>query len=422
MIKGKELTELIAEINKIDFPGLESIKIGDALYYLLYYYENKSFSIELKQILSPVLRGHYMIDRTGEGRITFLFSSSYEDRKDHREKFDKVTEIISEGTVVSYHRGIYLKNIPHLAKIPKIIKLLDVIKTPITSQLKRFIAYWICNFYCEIDELKKLKIFDNGGVIVSYCDVMPVDSAIIQYSNKMAMTTVTLQHGQFNIKAEIGITAYEKSFSDYFLCFGPYTVNSCRELKVDLSKMIPVGQPEMIGKNLPDRMHKMDHECFGIVLGYFEFEEENQKLLQIAMDISYRIGEKGYIRPHPSLNTDDYKKYIDGTNLVFSTKGETMDEFLNKVDFAVVGSSSVFQTFVVNIVQIYRYVMDDEHNLFRGIDWCAFSDSEGLYTSIMNLYKYPEEVEKRLIETRGELVGQGVLADNYRDFFDSIKV
>lgn len=417
-----ELNKLVDQLNILSIKGYEKIKWGDALYYSLYYYEKKKKIYELKSILAPILKGRYSLECVGKTGFVFLFSSAYCDRNDHKDKFDKVTSQVPGKSVLVYRKGVCLKNI---LQIHRIIEVYNQIKgINISRQLRRFISYWIYTLICEQCEveavLKKNRI--NMKVLISYCDVFPVDSMLIQHYNRKKIRTITLQQAQYNIKIEKYRVAYEKSYSDFFLCFGGYIKTTCRYLNIDQEKLIPLGPPEIIGKKLPQHMRKPCKQKFGVVMSFFEAKEENKRLLMCAAEIAQRTGYSVRIRLHPSLEISDFSDYIVTNVMEICDKKESMEDFVESIDFAIVGSSSVFQTFVSMLVPIYRYIVDSNEDPFRGIDWCVFSDSEKGIFKIKEFLDNPENVEAMLIDTRIKLIGDGDVALNYKRFFNNLAI
>lgn len=417
-----ELNKLVDQLNILSIRGYEKIKWGDALYYSLYYYKKKKKIYELKSIFAPILRGRYSLECVGKTGFVFLFSSAYFDRNDHKDKFDKVTSQVLDKSVLIYSKGICLENI---LQIHRIIEIYNQIKgINISRQLRRFISYWIYTLICEQCEVEA--ILKKNGIsmkaLISYCDVMPVDSMLIQHYNSIKIRTITLQHGQFNIKTEKGRVAYEKSYSDFFLCFGDYTKTCCRYLKIDQEKLIPLGPPEIIGKKLPKHMRKPYKQKFGVVMSFFEAKEENKGLLMCAAEIARITDCSVRIRLHPSLEISGFSDYIVTNVMEICDKKETMEDFVESVDFAIVGSSSVFQTFVLMLVPIYRYIVDSDEDPFRGIDWCVFSNLENGILKIKEFLDNPEKVETMLIDTRIKLIGNEDVALNYKRFFNNLAI
>ena len=416
----KSVDKIVNELNEINIKELNNVKIGDALFYALYYFEKKSFVYELKAIFAPILKERYVVDRMGADGIVFVFSSAYSDRQDHRKKFDKVTNVICDSTVISSHKGLCLKNIRNLSLIWSINKQIKNINADV--QTKRFIAYWIYTYICELKEVKGLlnKNDINLTAYVSYCDVMPVDSVFIQYFKNRGVRTVTLQHGQFNHKIDIGKAAFEKSHSDYFLCFGDYTKWKCSKLNMDCSRMIPLGPPDMIGQKMPKKMKALNRKTFGVVMSYFEFEQEDIDLIRFAGALCNKFTLKARIRLHPSLRRDDYEGLIDNSRMEICPEDESMNDFMNSIDFGIVGSSSVFQEFVVNMTPIFRYLIDKEKDTYDGIEGWSFSNERDLEIQVDKLYSDEVRGSEELARTRRILAPEGNIAKNYMDFFAKI--
>lgn len=416
----KELNKLVEDLNTISIKSYPNIRWGNVVYYSLYYYEKKKYIYEVKAVLAPILKGRYTLECIGKSGLVFLFSSAYADRSDHKENFDKVLSQVQDKSVLVYEKGGYFKNIFRLHKIITIFHKLGRIR--ISSQLKRFICYWIYSYICEQEEIESVlrKNDVKMKALISYCDVMPVDSMLVQYYKNFNVKTLTMQHGQFNVETEKGKAAYEKSYSDYFLCFGNYTKTTCKKLKINQDKLIPLGPPEIIGKKLPAHMKKMYQQKFGVVMSSFEERDENIRLLDCADMIANETGYMGMIRPHPSLDISEYTDFINVDKIHVCDKKESIEDFMLNVDFAIVGTSSVFQSFVLMLVPIYRYIVEGKEDPFREISWCAFSDIASGINKIKEGISYPERVEVMLIDTRNKLIGEGEVALRYREFFSNL--
>lgn len=420
-MEKRKFDELIKSLNNIRFKGMEEIQYGDVLFYSIYYYEKKKWIFELKAVLAPLLRGIYSVERIGNDGNVFVFSSVYYKRRDHREKFNKVTDLIKNSTVISYQKGRYIKNIFNLYKIVKIY--LQVKNLDVNFQLKRFISYWIYACVCEQSEIQE--IIDKNNIkmntLTSYCDVMPIDSMLVQYYKNRRVITITLQHGQFNTQTETGKAAYEKSYSDYFLCFGEYTKSASSNLKIDQTKMIPVGPPEMIRNNMPSAMKSKYTQCFGVIMSSFEFREENISLIECANEFARLFHMKAIIRLHPSLSFEDYRNHIDGDLIEICKNNESLDQFIDRVDFAIVGNSSVFQTFIFKLVPIFRYIVNEKTDVYTGIDWCKYSSVTDGIEIIRKYMNDLDMLQTKMLNTRHKLIGHGDTEQNYKEFYKRIQ-
>ncbi len=425
MIQNKKTLEtILCAIQKIRPKEFQNYDIGRAMAYPIIYYEKRSIIYEWKAVLALIIKEYYAFDRIGDNGIILLYSSSYTKRKDHREKFEKIAKIIQSSSVISSHknRGINFNNLIKLHKIAKWHMQMRSLDVDIPKQLKRYIVYWLYGFYCELDEIKRLekKLKIPAHTFASYCDVMPSDSILIQYFNNTKRNTVTFQHGSFNIKTLNGEIVYKYSMSKYFLCYGEYTRNQAIQIGINADKMIPVGPPEMIGQTITYEMQSVCTKKFGLILSFFEQKDENIELLKYALEFARDKGYRCMIRPHPSLDIKEYEEYMDFNNMFISPTAQNMDDFIKDLEFGIMGTTTVFSTFVTKLIPVFRYLHDWDKDLYEGIDWCLFRNKEELICLYNKMENDKAWLYKNLVSTRNCLIGKEDISKKYKLFFETL--
>ena len=406
-----QVQKLIAENPPKEFEGMQLEK---AFTYPLLDFTSKSLIQELKVLFSPILKEHYQIAQKGTDGKIFLFGLSYSNRMDHLKKFENIVSLFSDSTEIIPKKGICFKNFLYIWKVPLWAKKYKPFFK--TNGLYRYVAYLFFHSYCQLQEVKKFeKKIGKVNMFVSWCDVHLSDFIATQYFNHKGIPTATLQHAHFDIYDSIQKWAYINTPSKYFLCYGDYTAERAEKLGVPKEKLIPLGMPEQIGVQLPIEMKKSNTNIFGVSLSFITQKEENIALLQAADYLCNQYNLKCYIRPHPALDMKDYSEYIK-RNMEIQSVQESMNQFIDKCDFVVLGTSDVYLTLISNLIPVFRYCQNQERDRFETMNWSTFNSVHQLIEYYELFLNNPQWMEKNLIVMRNKILAKGNPTENYFNF------
>lgn len=410
------------ELNGISFYKCPGIKVGDVLHYEIP--EKIGFKKILKSLIKCVYYSVFSFcdfNQVGVPKTLSLFSNSYRTRNDHRKAFDNVSELIDNQLVVTPARRKFgLSKIKYLFTPLVWVHQMKNTSARFSERIFLSCGALLKAFYDCIDiekYIKKNKL--DIKYLVTYCDVMPVDSYITQYLKNNGIISVTLQHGTFITSSNSW--AYLGSKSNYFLAESPFVVDDAKKVGYK-GNMIAVGSPHTINseKTLEPELFKT--ETIGIIMNTDMLpQEDNISMIKTVQKYCKDNNKKLLIKYHPSNIPSFYEKFID---LSFAKTYKTeisAEKFGDMIDVAVISSSTVFNTMLMEWKPVLLFVRDGHDiGLFSGTDEIKFENTEKLAEKI-EIINTPEY--KRLLEKyRNYFLCSGDYKENYKNAFREIGI
>lgn len=416
------------KLNNIKFNGLEQYNMGKALtvplsYAVKGYSLVNSFKSIIIGLLFDIFEYNYITNENA--KHLFIFSMDYSNREDHRKNFNNITEL-NEFEDILLAKGKTKKNLK-----------------PSNLSALFYIPFWFnklifsgCNFkqalfllgsLIKSYNLKRatLKNVDikKYRLAVVYFDAALSDNIIAQTFKNAGIKTATLQHGHFvatihnsqNID-DIGV-GFEGFVCDYFLSWGEYTNQEAISEGINKKSLITLGIPKYI--DCKRKLNKTETGIYGLVLGSQIYKNQNMELIKLANEFSKKVNKKYILRLHPTSNYEDYREYVShAAQFKVCEKTQSVLDFSNEIDFALVYSSSVYAELIFLNVPCFRYVGEND-DIYKNITWDRFF----LFEELMKVYDYYEvnqtQSKKKLEETKTFLCAAGDIGKNYKDFFDS---
>lgn len=286
----------------------------------------------------------------------------------------------------------------------------------IDTNIKNFL---ICTMFKVMVEYKKIKkVLPNDSLIYTVlCDVEPTEGYLVQRLVQEGHRTATLQHGHFGGKERPWV--YELSKSDYFLAHGDFAKQQAVELGVTLDKIIPLGMANYIGKKSEEI--KITDGDFGVLLNGPGGKDDNEMLLLIANEFARTMNKKYYVRCHPALPISLYEDKLDFNYFIADMSGShTMDEFVGKISFALLGNSTVFIDMLERGKLSFR-LFYKSIDIYDGINWCRVQSADELKNKYLEAMNNPEKTINKAVATRNMLCKSGDICKNYADFYKSIR-
>ena len=410
--------DIILKFNSMEFYKLHNVKCGDLLHYNIdYNYINESIFRGLLRILSSLLTTGISIKQYGNGNILFLCSNWFKDRKDIRKWYQSVASLSNSKVIVEpRNKKLCLKNI---GRIWIIIKWY-IQSRKLHISIKERIYYLSLLFYTasefwDIQErIKKEKI--KFKLLITVCDVVNTEYLAVQWYNNLKIDTASLQHGL--ISCSVNQWMITASKSKYYLVYGQYTVEQAMKLGKKREKLIEVGMPQHLNSVFSQKLKLQFNNTFGVVLNSEVFHEDNINIIKLANKFSETTKMNYIIKLHPSLKVEMYEEWLNNIkiNKVYSTEIDILT-FGEKVDFLLIGSSTVFMEYCLNMIPTFMCISNTNHDLYEGIDWCKFHN----YDELMDLYimfsERLSEYEEKYIKTREYLCKYNDIKNEYISFF-----
>lgn len=409
-----EILNFAERLNQEKFSGLEGYSVGDAMYFAVM--PRESFSkkkFKLRSLIKSLIvlsfiRKVAVYRDSPMASKYFLYSNSYAGRKEHRNTFDKVAGLVPGKAIFCPVKKFSLFNLHNFFKpflYHKILKKFFMANDAWYYAVELAKAYKDFNFIVHNMEKSKPKL------LTVFCDVHMIDSLAVQYCNKNGIATATMQHGNLSRGP-----AYSLSKSKYFLGYGEYTKKIAEESGMNVRNFISCGMPNYIGKQLSSRMVRNNTDSIGVVFCDYTTIEDDTKMLNAAIDFAAKNKYKVFVKLHPACPAGSYKDV--GWNKVEKTYGKEISiyDFMNLIDFAVIGASTAFIEYVVSLFPCLNFACRNDK--YAQIIWNKFKTSEELETHVSMLKTSPDKFEENLKRTREYFTPTSGIEENYKHFFE----
>lgn len=412
-----ELLKMHDELNKIRFKGCEDIRFGDVLYYTYKFVNNVGFLSGCKSFVKIFADGVYPklydVQVVGIPETIALFSHSYGGRQDHKKSFINATSVLDNCVkLFSSKRRFCLSGIN---KIFKAFKWSHQMKSavPRLSDRMRYSSEMlqIYNSYRYIQRLIKKNKWNINALLV-WCDVMQEDSYFVQKYNAQGKTTITLQHGFFNINSNS--FAYEGSHSTYFLADSEASIELARKVGKK-EKMIAVGSPHNFNKKEAAlKTESREIKSIGIIMNapMSAPREDNIEMIRSIQEYCRANGKTALLKLHPADDISVYRDVVDESVAAFCVKGCSIDEFESQIDVAVVSASTVFLTLLNDGIPTLLFARREyDPKLFYNVEELKFASAQEF--SEKSQWLRSESYKEVIARIRKQYIVAGDVKDNY---------
>lgn len=396
-----DLDELDGTLNKITLPYCNDILIGDVLHY-------PCRNIGQVGILRLLLRffkfliktplSHYCSKKLSDNGDLFILTSAA--REDGLVKFERLFNMIHKGTSIEYifnKQNIKLRN---FSQIPKIfIWYYKLKRLGLGKKLSFELSLCLYKIYIEVFEIERIlsNINNTFSRVTFYCDVMPVDSFLVQKFKKKGMRTVSLQHGMHSASFDKNIFLY--SHCDDFLAGNLFTIKEAKSVGRG-ENMIPVGLIGSIGNTKKQIKRKtFNVKKLGLFLDSSESHELNIELACFLKNYCSQKGYELYVKLHPTEDAfkEEYKIFFSGSNCNgIWGKEISLSDFSEKIDIAIVRySTCLVEMLELGVPAFSFYSTTSKRDVYIncGLD-IRFNDEDSLNRLIekVNSENYYEEL------------------------------
>lgn len=416
-IKRSEMNKEIREsLNSIKFSGIDIENVGNALSTVDLFYKpgQISFSEAFKNYIYYILKNNITFEKKGNQKILALFTPSYGDRKDFEQDMRKVLSTMDGYAACFPKDGMEFKPARFLRALHIFSWMHSMKKMKADFSYKLFLCGFILeglNYQKEItDWVKKNNI--NPSLVVTFCDVHVCDYFVTEYFNKKGIPTATLQHAGFDhVNSD-----YANIFSEskYFLGITKFAKKEFVLSGEDGDRFHVLGSLKYIDKQPNEEISYHDTKTFGIALSGIAFEDQNETIIDIGKKLSNELGYKAIVRCHPALSREKYSSLIDSSCMSLDGK-ESLNDFSDKCDFCIMGSTNTFGELIANGHLAYRMIIGSD--VFEGIECFKFNDYEELKEQIKMLHDNFSQVESDYKKTREWVCAPGNIRENYTKFF-----
>lgn len=402
------------KLNSISFKKCIGIKVGDMLHYYISdkYSWKDGLSSVMHMIVKTAFVRSYEFQHNGQPKTVCLFSNSYRGRTDHLQAFKNVS-CLTENSVEMVC-GRYAVKLGYFRYITLPLQWNNQMRRIISHFGSRWklvsILYQAYMDYVALQEESKKNHWDIQ-YLLTYCDVMPVDSFFTQRFKREEKTCVTLQHATYNI--EKNSWAYTASMSDYFLAESTSALHEAERAGYH-GNMIPVGAPRFVGQRQYEQPDMFKTSIIGIVMNSPEQpREDNISMIMMLQRYCKATNKKLKLKFHPANDPQEYEQYIDRSNTETYGREISAEQFGNMVDIAIVSASSVFVTMLRQWIPCYLFVRKGhDPMLYANADEFKFTNEDEFERKLQNINT--DQSITAMKNMRDYLLAQGDSTENYK--------
>ena len=421
-MKAKEIRNQIESINKKNFWGMQSFKMGTALGVSLAY-EVSVLKTWRDSLISLYLSFFYCfaVKRTGDGKLMFLFPSNNMGATWHSQGCLDMAKLVKNGTLATIN--IYKSNALRKENIINILYsplwFLQMLKEPLTLKQKLYLVgklgickKWATRFSQEIESC-------SPALVTTYCDSHMYDNIAAQCCRIKNIPTATFQHGMYAASTDTTFSdGFELFVSDIFLAWGEYTKACAIGGSISPERIYITGSAKAIKK-----IHMVpDTPVFGVMLSGYCFGHEqgiNSQLIKLANELAQSLGLKYIIKPHFSdkvsswehLYNQDLVEYICENN-------ESIEYLASSMRFFLCPSTSTVAFDFINIGAI-TFVHHNEYENHHS--FCFGKLSFKTIDDLIYLTKWSDEFREDYLKESDAVDQYAFAADSnssYMKFFE----
>lgn len=406
-----------SDLNKIDFIKCENIKMGDVLHYCINEEHTKERYKIIRILKNIFLKDSYKYINNGRADMLALCSGDYNHRPEHKSAFKNVVALTDNNMIMICDNKVFcFSQIKYISLFIKWVKQLKSIFTELDERLyysghilKVFVAY---NDWQNICKKNNIAV----RLLMTYCDVMPVDSYFTQKFNNDNKMTITLQHGTFNINNNSW--GYLGSRSTYFLAESQAAKDTAIEAGYK-GNMIVAGSPHHLGDSGENKEKVMN--SIGVVMNSpMQPIEDNLQMLKLVQDYCKQNNKKLYIKWHPADDNSKYLNILDKDNVYTYGTEISIDNFCSMMEIVVVSASTSFLTAIKLGIPTFLFIRkENDINLFPKTDYVKFSNIKELEKLISEINT--EFYNQKVMEIKQYLIGTNNLKENYRNIINKIR-
>lgn len=365
------------------------------------------FVIALKKVLCK--NEWLVLHRTPGARLLFVMETA---RADHLRAFEKVVGTApGSDTLCVEQRHRAWRTTGGMCRCA--VQAVRWMHRARRTRLSRLEA-WMClpYFQLAVDAAADLAAVDFSAyrMVTVFLDIWHSSAMAVQRCRALGVPTATLQHGIYSA-FEGHIWALERSDADLFLAWNRFTVQQAAALGCDTARFRVLGIPKYIGvPPLPAQTQSTG--CFGVVMNGFPYRED-RAMLRAANALCAQTGMRYYVRYHPLQPADQYAADIAPGALAGDLTGTPLAEYADRVDFSLVGCSTVFTELVYLNRRAYHYVDAREPNIYAALRAGAFSTP----ADVLQNESQKESVRQELFD---ELCTVQDIEGSYRAFYADV--
>lgn len=360
----------------------------------------------VKRILALMFNYSLKKEKIGSGGATaFVFSGDAQLRPDYLNCLHHVISECKDASLFLLDRSSRKFSIRNFLFMPVIFCWTKQIYQ-ITKKWSLSIDMAVAIFRSYRAAKKILKEIEKKGYkkIITFCDQWGTENALTQIAKTKKYQTATLQHGNGN---EI----FAGFCSDMYLCNSLFSKKNAVKCGIPEKQLYIAGPMKYAGfsYHFPE---KNLFEKIGVVFDGLDNFKNNIVMLEAAHQLSEDYGIKCFIRFHPSNKREEYKKFLQKTDVIC----ETLEEFESIPDFYMVYSSTMYTELIYKKKVVFRY-STSRINMFSDLHDMNFENYNTLQKLVTNSRVKYAECIKKLDNIYAEMYGFNRELHSYKEFF-----
>lgn len=352
------------------------------------------------------------------------FSSIIKNRPDIKKTFQDVINTIPNKSIIYEEVNIRINCFTFFSKLFSTLVWAIQLHRHYTISERLIIIKTLIEVYTF---KKKLDINEdkmrNYKLLLVMNDSLPSGNFIVQFFKNRTVKTATLQHGVVLAPRQgvdnvdfVGLELLNSN-SDYFLAWNNFTKNEALKAGMPENKIKVLGIIRCI--HLEGKIKKKENlNVFGVVLDGEFTEENNLKLIKIALELSNKLNMRFILRFHPQMDIHKYDHLLAETDRFGGYSSNNKDDifkYMEQVAFSIVANSTAYIEMVFNGHITYRYQNNSSLCKYKEV-------ALGGFTTLLELLQKVENKNLSIIEQEiiyKLLVSIDNIKESYSKFFSN---
>ena len=265
------------------------------------------------------------------------------------------------------------------------------------------------DFYCEFCRTD----FTRYRLVTVYFDLAPTAAVLVALCRRQGVRTATLQHGMYQPAPRAGkapgANFYHLTVAELFLAWNKLAAAQANADGLAPERIRVLGVTRFEPVSVCEQ--KKDSGLFGVVFSLNP--EEDTALLAVANKLAAQTGKRYYTRYHPNQEADAYAALIEPRHWAgdLAPQEYSLQAYAARVDFSLVGGSSVLAELVRMHSRAYHYRGKKAENCYAALEAGAFSCAE----QVQAYEAAPQQTQAALWDALCSVTDS---AASYKNFFE----
>ena len=316
--------------------------------------------ISVKEFITTIFSKNPRLEKKENGEIVFFFNPKIPNNdwaKVHYPNFINAANTCGNKTILTFSGKYKYSIYQFICNINSLIWFIQC--TKINLSIKQRLSLIKCLLRIKLDAYEAIKLCKNKKLVVVYSDIYDNGYYLVNELKRMGIKTATMMHSYVS-ENNFNLTM---SHSDYFLANCEVSKLYAIKAGYKENNVYCIGLSSEIG--VKERAEDSNTKTFAVILdGGIEQSETIRNKSLLMIDVAEKLcainGFRYILRYHPGeseCNLHKNTKYL----LELSESREDIHDLLSRVDFIIVGYTSVMFTAISQCIPFYRCIYNDGH-------------------------------------------------------------